>query len=167
MVDFSENRGEGQCLIWAYLFLGPVLIANGYMEQGLKVLKKGQHAIVENQRKGLEAVSEYVLGKIYSQIATGPKPSFSIMVKNLGFLVKNVPFASQKAIKHFSRVIAISEEIGAKGAIGPANLELGLLHKAKGRTAKARECISQAIHDFEQSKAETYLKQAKAALASL
>jgi tetratricopeptide (TPR) repeat protein len=167
MVDFSEKRGEGQCLIWAYLFLGPALIANGRMDQGLKVLRKGQHAIVENQRKGLVAVSEYVLGKIYSQIATGPKPSLSIMVKNLGFLVKNVPFASQKAIKHFSRVIEVSEEIGAKGAIGPAYLELGLLYKAKGRTVKARECISQAIEDFEKCEAETYLKQAKEALASL
>jgi tetratricopeptide (TPR) repeat protein len=167
MVDFSEKRGEGQCLIWAYLFLGPALIANGRMDQGLKVLKKGQQAIVENQRKGLEAVSEYVLGKIYSQIATGPKPSLSIMVKNLGFLVKNVPFASQKAIKHFSRVISVSEEIGAKGAIGPAYLELGLLYKAKGRSVKAREFIFQAIQDFEQCKAETYLKEAKEALASL
>jgi class 3 adenylate cyclase/tetratricopeptide (TPR) repeat protein len=89
MVDFSEKRGEGQCLVWAYLFLGPAMIANGHMDQGLKVLKKGQHAIVENQRKGLEAVSEYVLGKVYSQIATGPKPSFSIMVKNLGRLFLN------------------------------------------------------------------------------
>jgi tetratricopeptide (TPR) repeat protein len=82
-------------------------------------------------------------------------------------LVKNVPFASQKAIKHFSRVIGVSEEIGAKGAIGPAYFELGLLHKAKGRTVKARECISQAIQDFEQCEAETYLKQAKEALESL
>jgi tetratricopeptide (TPR) repeat protein len=90
-----------------------------------------------------------------------------IQKRVVGFSLKNVPFASQKAIKHFNRVIELSEEIGAKGAIGPAYLELGLLYKAKGRTAKAQECLSQAIQDFEQSKAETYLKQAKEAFASL
>jgi hypothetical protein len=41
---------------------------------------------------------------------------------------------------------------------------LGLLHKAKGRRAKARECISEAVKLFEECGAEVYLKQAKEAL---
>jgi hypothetical protein len=51
--------------------------------------------------------------------------------------------------------------------MGMAYLDLGLLHKTKGRTGKARECLSEAIRVFEKCEIETYLKQAREALASL
>jgi hypothetical protein len=48
-----------------------------------------------------------------------------------------------------------------------AYLDLGLLHRTKGRTGQARKCISEAIQIFEQTEAEGFLKQAKEALASV
>ena len=81
--------------------------------------------------------------------------------------MKNVPFASQMAEAHFKKAIEAAKEIGAKGILGQAHLDLGLLHKAKKRTAQARECISEAIQIFEECDAEVYLKQAKEDLASL
>ena len=60
-----------------------------------------------------------------------------------------------------------SENIGAKGTLGQVYLDLGLLHKAKGRMDQARVCISTSIELFEQGEAEGFLKQAKEALASL
>jgi len=66
-----------------------------------------------------------------------------------------------------NKAIEVSKEIGANGTLGTAYLDLGLLHKAKGRTDQARECLSEAIQFFEQGKAETYLKQAREALASI
>jgi tetratricopeptide (TPR) repeat protein len=123
---------------------------------------------LENQRRNLYAFCEYVLAKVYSQIAEGAGPiSLSIMAQNIGFLIKNVPFASKKAEKHFSRAIELAKEIGAKGTMGMAYLDLGLLHKTKKRTEQARRCISEAIQLFEQCEAEFYLKQANEALASL
>jgi hypothetical protein len=41
------------------------------------------------------------------------------------------------------------------------------LHSIKGRKDKSRECISTAIKYFEKCNAETYLKQAREALASI
>ena len=88
------------------------------------------------------------------------------MFKNIGFLVKNVPFAGKKAEDHFSKAIEVAKEIGAKGFQGLACFNLGLLHKAKKRTEQARKCITEAVQLYEQCEAETYLKQAKEALAS-
>jgi tetratricopeptide (TPR) repeat protein len=89
------------------------------------------------------------------------------MAKNIGFLVKNVPFASKKAEEHFNRAIEVAKEIGTKGTMGMAYLDLGLLYRTKGKTEQARKCLSEAIQIFEQTEAEGFLKQAKDALASL
>jgi tetratricopeptide (TPR) repeat protein len=89
------------------------------------------------------------------------------MAKNIGFLIKNVPFASKKAEEHFNRAIGVAKEIGAKGMLGTAYLDLGLLHKSKKRIEEAKRCISEAIQLFEQCEMEEFLKQAKEALASL
>jgi tetratricopeptide (TPR) repeat protein len=165
--SFCEKRGIGVSLEIAHIFLAPTLIAKGRMMQGLRMLEETRQTLIRNERRGWYAQSEYVLGKVYSQIATGPTPAFSIMAKNIGFLVKNVPFAGKKAEEHFNKTIELAKEIGAKGLLGTTYLDLGLLHKARKRTDQASQCISKAIQIFEECEAEVYLAQAKEALVSL
>ena len=88
-------------------------------------------------------------------------------MRNIGFLIKNVPSAAKKAEFHFNKAIEVAMEIGAKAILGQVFLDLGLLHKAKKKTDKARKCISKAIEILEACEAIVYLKQAKEALASL
>ena len=94
-------------------------------------------------------------------------PSLSIMAKNIGFLVKNVPFAAKKAEEHFNKAIELMKEIGAKGFLGPVYLSMGKLYKATKKTEQARQCLLEAVHTFEECEAETYLKQAKEILGAL
>jgi len=75
-----------------------------------------------------------------------------------------LPFALKKAEEHFTIAIKTAGEIGAKSYLGQAYLELGQLYKAKGKTEKARECISHAINAFEKCEADVFLKQAREAL---
>ena len=131
------------------------------------MLEEVRLALIKNQRRVWYAQSEYILGKVYSQIATGPTPAFSVMTKNIGFLVKNVPFAGKKAEEHFNKTIELAKEIGAKGLLGGTYLDLCLLYKARKRADQARQCISKAIQIFEECEAKVYLKQAKELLASL
>jgi tetratricopeptide (TPR) repeat protein len=148
--------------------MGVLLIAKGQMSQGLKLLEEGQREFLENQRRSMYAFSEYVLGKVYSQIAEGSGPiNLPTMAKNIGFLIKSVPFASKKAEEHFNRAIEVAKEVGAKRTMGMAYLDLGLLYKMKGKTEQAKNCVSEAIQAFEQCEAERSLKQAKEALASI
>jgi tetratricopeptide (TPR) repeat protein len=126
-----------------------------------------QKNLITNQRRYWYALSEHFLGEIYAQIATGPKPSLSIMAKNIGFLVKNVPFAAKKAEKHFNKAIALMKEIGINGGFGPAYLSLANLYKATKRKEQARQSLLEAIKIFEECEAEIYLIQANELLASL
>jgi tetratricopeptide (TPR) repeat protein len=168
VLSYSEKFGAGVIGTFACVFMGVLLIAKGQMSQGLGLLAEGQRTCLENERRCLYTRFDYVLGKVYSQIAEGSEPiSLSKMAKNIGFLVKNVPFASKKAEEHFNRAIEVAKEIGAKRTMGGAYLDLGLLYRMKGKTEQAKKCISEAIQLFEQCEAEGFLKQAKEALASL
>jgi tetratricopeptide (TPR) repeat protein len=168
VVGFSRDFGIEWVGTPAQAVLGILFIAKGQMNQGLKMVEDAQREFVENGRKWSLALSHYAMGKLYLQIVEGAaKVSLSVALKNIGFLIKNVPFAKQKAADNFKKTIELSEEIGAKGFLGMAYLDLGLLHKAKGEKDKAKECISTSIRFFEQCEAEVYLKQAKEALESL
>jgi tetratricopeptide (TPR) repeat protein len=168
VLTYSQKFGAGVIGAFACVFMGALLIAKGQMSQGLKLLEEGQREFLENQRRSLYAFSEYVLGKVYSQIAEGSGPiSLSTMAKNIGFLIKSVPFASKKAEEHFNRAIEVAKEIGAKGTMGMAYLDLGLLYRTKGKTEQAKKCISEAIQIFEQTETDGFLKQAREALASI
>ena len=166
-LEFCEKHGMGLLSVVCQLFLAPVLIAKGNMKQGAELLEQAQETFISNQRRMWYAVSEYFLGEVNSQIATGPKPSLSIMAQNFSFLVKNFPFAGKKAEEHLNKAIELLQEIGAKGFLGRAYLSLGLLYKASKRSEQAKECILEAIDIFRDCGAEANLKQANEAFDSL
>jgi len=168
VMTYSEKFGAGVIGTMASILMGVLLIAKGRMSRGLELLAEGQRDCLENQRRGLYAQSEYALAKVYSQIVEGSESiNLSTMAKNIGFLIKNVPFATKKAEEHFNRAIEVAQEIGAKSTMGRAYLDLGLLYRMKGKTEQAKKCICEAIQIFEQTEAEGFLKQAREALPSL
>ena len=149
-------------------FLAAVMIDKGHMSQGLKMVDEERQLFIKNERRTSHAMLELAMGKVYLEVVQGEGPkTLSFLAKNIGFLMKDVPFASQKAEAHFNKAIETAKEIGAKGMLGRAYLDLYLLHRAKRRKDQAQECILKAIQIFEECEAETYLKQAKEALASL
>ena len=168
VLSFSKKYGcEFQGTLSSAI-LDLVMIANGKMATGLKQLKDILQRIKETEHKGFLPTGEYILGKIYFQISTGEGPiSLSTIIKNAGFLLKTIPVASTRAEFHFNKAIETASEIGAKGVLAQAYLDLGLLHKAKKRKDQAKKCISDAVQLFEQCKADVYLKQANEALESL
>jgi tetratricopeptide (TPR) repeat protein len=166
-LDSSKKNGFGQFSAVCELFLAPIFIAKGHMRQGMKLIEKARKTLAKNQRRGWYATSEYILGEVNSQIATGPKPSFLRMAKNIGFLLKYVPYAGKKAEEHFNKSIELFKEIGAKSSLGQVYLSLGMLYRATKRMDQARQCILNSIDIFQECEAEGWLKQANEALESI
>ena len=149
----------------AHALLGFVSIAKGQMGQGLKMIEEALQACHENERRWWSATIENGLGKVYLQIVDkSAVVSLTTMAKNVGFILKNVPSAGKKAEEHFNRAIEIAKEIGAKGIQGQTYLDLGRLHKAKGKSDQARDCFIAAVEIFEECQSEVFLKQANEAL---
>jgi tetratricopeptide (TPR) repeat protein len=168
VIIFSSKFGVDIILSPARLFLAITVIAKGNMNEGLHMLEEVKEHWISTGRKGWLATAELLSGKIYYQIAEGKDPrDISIIWKNIGFLVRHAPFAGKKAATHYSRAIQAAKEVGAKATLGQAYLDLGLLHRAKKRSDKAKECFSEAIQIFEECEMNGFLKQASEALASL
>jgi predicted ATPase/class 3 adenylate cyclase len=168
VIKFSENFGFETIGTVAQILLGVVTLTKGNLSKGLKILKDLSGILLRNESMWRYATLHYMLGNFYSTLAqrTGPK-SVSLLAKNIGFLIKNVPLASKKAQTHFNEVITVAKKIGANSVLGQAHLDIGLMYKKKGRTDMAQENISKAVQLFEKCEAETYLTQAKEALVSL
>ena len=66
-----------------------------------------------------------------------------------------------------NKAIQTAREIGAKGVLAQASLDMGRLRQSKGRTDEARKYITEAIQLFEECEADVFLKQAREALAAL
>ncbi len=158
--EYSQQFGTDIIRTPAYILMGVLTISKGNPSRGLKILHKAQEELLKNERKYVYATAEGIIGKIYLQIVKGVPFRLS-MAKNIGFLIKNVPFARRKAEVHLNNAVRLSEKIGAKGTVALASLDLGLLYKAKGKKEQARVYLTKAIEIFEQCQAEKYLKQAQ------
>ena len=147
---------------------GFVSIAKGQLSRGISILEDQIRIFFENDSRYRYATAKYMLGRVYLHIFQRSSPlDLSALIKNIGFIVRNVPFASKKAEHHFNKAIEVAKEIGASGTLGQAYLDLGRLHIHKHNNVLARNCILEAIRILERNDAEGYLNQAREALASL
>ena len=168
VLSYSRESGCNYLKSMANLFIGVLLIAKGQMNRGLTMIEEVRRATLKNERVTLLVVTEYILGRIYLQIAHPDKPvSFPTIAKNLGFLVMKVPFAAKRAETHLLKAIEIAGRIGSHGILGQASLDLGLLKKKRGKADEARELIAQAINIFETMGAEVFLKIGRESLRTL
>jgi len=166
----SYSREYGAEIIGAPadFILGSDLVVKGQMSQGVRKLEELSRWCLEKGVKCYYVIAELMLGTIYTQIVLGESEvSPMTMLKNIGFIIKNVPSAPKKAEEHFSRVIETATEIGSPGYIGAAKLALGRVYKAKKRNDRARETLTEAAALFEECKAKTMLKQARDEMAAL
>ncbi|MBW2637466.1 MAG: hypothetical protein JRC86_08105, partial [Deltaproteobacteria bacterium] len=168
VISFDEQYGSKPLGTGGRALLGPILVLKGELGRGLAMMKEARSEWLRNERKIAVALSDYNFGKIYAELAGGGQNiTFSLVVKNIGFLVKNVPFAARKAEAYFQSAIRQWDEIGTPGWVGRASLDLGRLHKIKGRKEKAEKYFTDAIKLFEESEADVFLKEAREELASL
>ncbi len=168
VISFDEQFGSKPTGTAGRALLGPILVLKGQLGQGLALMGEARSEWIRSQRKFTIAFSDYNFGKIYAQLAGGGQNvTFSIVAKNIGFLIKNIPFAARKAEACFQSAIRQWTEIGSPGWVGRASLDLGRLYKRKGRKAQAKKHITESIRLFEECEADGFLKQAKAELASL
>ncbi len=168
VVQYTRDFGIEWLGTVAQMCLGIIALSKGDMNRGLAMMEEVRQVWLDSGRRCFHASLENALGNVYLQIVLREGDlSLPVVLKNIGFLVKNVPGAANKAEAHFKKAVQIAEEIGAKGTLGRTYLDLGRLHKAKRRQEEARQCLEKAVEYFELCDAEAYLNQAREVLNSL
>ena len=109
-------------------------MANGQFSQGLRIIEAGLQEFTDTGRLLSRYFLEFTLAEIYFQMATRPRRlGFWSILKNLGSILKEVPFSRRKAEAYLSKFIQDGKEIGAGGFMqSHAARHLELLHPAKG-----------------------------------
>jgi tetratricopeptide (TPR) repeat protein len=147
---------------------GVILISQGSLNKGVQMLENAIDTFLSVGSMYRYAMANFIIGKIYARLAVGGgKMELFFIVKNISFLIRNIPLASKKTENYFNKAIDVSKKIGAKGILGQAYLNFGLFYKAKKKPSQAKEMISRAIDIFNEIKADVFLKQAKDALPLL
>jgi tetratricopeptide (TPR) repeat protein len=165
---FARNAGCELLGTPSEMLAGIVSITQGDLREGFRVVEDIQKRWSENNARWRYTFSECLLGELFLGFVRRSSPiSLSSMIKNLGFLLKNLPFAGKKAEGHYRRSIEAARDIGALGLQGQAHLGLGQLYVHKGRKREAGEHLGSAVQLFEQCKATAFLEQARQALEAL
>ena len=162
---FAEEVGCTYLGTPARCFLGAVLMAEGHFRQGWKMIAGAQRWWLTNGAHWRYAFAELLSGELFSALAcsTAPIKLFSL-VRNLGFLLLNLPFAERKAVHHYCRAIDAAHKVGAEAMEGQAYLGLGYLYRGKGKRNQALHCFASAMELFKRCGAKTFLRKAEEGL---
>lgn len=164
----SEDYGIEFLGTVAKLFHGVLQISQGNLNLGLGIVEQAAKILLESDSRYRYVTANHTMGKVYARLALGESDkSLSLIAKNIGFLVKNVPSAGRKAEAYYRKAIEVAKEIGANGTLGQVYLDLGRLQQGKKRGAQAAECFAKAFDAFTRCNATAYRKVAEESLASL
>jgi predicted ATPase/class 3 adenylate cyclase len=158
ILEFSNSFGAEFAGKPARFFQGLILIAEGKIDSGLKILEKIYQSWAENGCKLRQAACGSMLSAVYAALAQKTDSPHRKQFASL---------ASAKAHTHFEKSIQLGRQIGANGVLGRAYLNWGYLHQREGHSDSAARCFAAASQYFRLSKSNTHLATAQEALASL
>jgi hypothetical protein len=113
-----------------------------------------------NKIKSAELMADLVLGSIYSQIVLGENAlGIKGIIKNIGFIVQNVPGAMKKAENYLLKTIEEGRKIGSDFMVSQTSFDLGLAYKAKKKNDKALKYSTMAKEAYERMGADINSKK--------
>ena len=168
VVKKSQARGLTLLIMTAGPFYGASMALAGQLGRGIRYI----HASIKQTESWgnpyWPVVGYVLLGEIYLQIATAPeRPPFRMIIRNLLFVLTNVPIAAWKARRYFEEAIRRSRSVNAPGNLARALLGLGMLNAARKQTGKARTYLTEAAEVAEAVRDENIADKARKALAAL
>jgi class 3 adenylate cyclase/tetratricopeptide (TPR) repeat protein len=113
------------------------------------------------------ALGHIGLGEIYLQmVLRQARPTLSMLVRNLGFVLRTLPFAGRKARQQLEAGIRLCRELGMTVWLARGLLDLGLLGRAERRLAEARRSLEEA-RELAGRRSPVLAGRVEAALAAL
>ena len=150
------------------LILGVALIMQGKFGKGVSQIRR---YIAETERQGYRVAADWarvLLAEVYLELLTGKeKPGIRVLLQNLVFLIRTLPFAAQIALRLLSQASA-SQQIGKSTTLAARiSFGIGLASQIKKRGKEARVHFEHAREIAESLKATALLAKIDTALAEL
>lgn len=127
---------------------GPIGLAKaigGDLGGGVEWIKNAIRRASDNGNMHAAAMSHISLGTLYLLLATGTeKPDLKSVLRNIGFLIREAPFAKSRAISHFDAAIEIGLNAEMHGVAAQALHSKAQALTASRKTEKARAALLDA-----------------------
>jgi len=147
--DLRRELIEGEflfLLVAVDIPYGVAMVLAGRMAAGVRWIKRSIRRFSELGNDNQPATGHLALGEIYFHIAQGRREEtyLSVILRNLGFVLRTLPFAARKSRYHLERAIQLARENGLQANLARGLLLLGLLCKARKRSDEARAHLEEA-----------------------
>jgi class 3 adenylate cyclase len=140
-----ETGGGAVLLGWFDLPFGVAMIVTGRMADGLRAIRATMERFEEWGYARGPVLGHLVLGEIYLKLALrSGSLSWSVVVRNLAFIVSTLPFAARRSRHHLEVAVRAARELGLPAIEARGLHDQALLLRAQGRVAAARDCLDQA-----------------------
>ena len=163
IMHFTETYGYEYLGTAAQALAGMVTLTRGNLGAGVRTILDRMEAFRAKGKRYHLMTFQYLLGKVYSGMALQQEPlRLGLILKNLPFLIRHLPFASRKAEMNFKQTLVEAEAIGAMGIAGQIYFDLAQLYAARGKRALAKDACDRCIAIFQACDANVYLAKARA-----
>ena len=124
---------------------GTVMVLAGKMSAGVRWIEESMERYAELGGANQLAFCHAILGEIYLEIAIGEeRPTLRMILSNLGFLLRTLPFARRKARHHLEKAIESFRDGGVPHWLTRSLLNLALLCQAQKRWDEAQTQLEEA-----------------------
>ncbi len=147
-LEQAVRQGNDFMVNWWSGAVGRGRILQGEAEEGMRMIEEASRACVANGDELFHQMNEYLKAKVYLHM----------------FLSGGHAAAEQPAASLLEGAIRYRRQVGGRGWLAQALLDLGLLHRAKQRHEDARACWSEAAELFEAVGADMLLEQVRGLL---
>ncbi len=166
-LEQALTQGNDFMVNWWSGFIGLGKVLQGHPSEGMQMIDKASRACLENRDLPFHHVNEFLKAKVYLQMALAGRPPAKEWLRHLSFYVQNHPFAERRAELLLKKVVQYERQIGARGWLAQALVDLGVLHQAKNRLQEARACWTEAADLFEKIGAKDFLIEVQKMLKPL
>jgi class 3 adenylate cyclase/tetratricopeptide (TPR) repeat protein len=147
-LEQAVEQGSEFMVNWWKGFVGLGRVLQGQTDEGMRLIEEASRGCSANGDVLFHQVNEYLKAKVYLQM----------------FLAGYQLPAEERATALLTSAIEYWRQVGARGWLAQALLDLGLLHQAKNRRRDARACWTEAADLFEKVGADMYLEQVRGLL---
>jgi class 3 adenylate cyclase/tetratricopeptide (TPR) repeat protein len=170
--ELGRRSDKGQMRIVTFLAFhlpyGLALVMSGRMAEGVRYIEDSARRYTDLGQPFADAWAHYYLGEIYLQMALGTeRPTLTVILRNLGFVLRTVPVAAAKARRNLAAAAEQFRALDTPGTLAMSLYSLGLLDSAKKRPQEARAHLAEARDLAAAVEAEALVDKIDAALAGL
>jgi hypothetical protein len=117
---------------------------------------------------GVRAFGDLIIGEIYLKIASGDeKPSLPVILHNLPFIIRTMPFATSKAQHYLESALASFRSADRPSYVARSLYDLALTDRCQKRPDEARKKFAEAREIALSVEAENLVRDIDVASATL